>query len=76
MDKYDRMLLAALLDNGRATFAQLARQVNLSAPAVKRAKKPFFFRRFTTGGMAAKVARPRRRHRSGGPDEITCPAFS
>lgn len=34
MDKYDRMLLAALLDNGRATFAQLARQVNLSAPAV------------------------------------------
>lgn len=34
MDKYDRMLLAALLENGRATFAQLARQVNLSAPAV------------------------------------------
>ena len=34
MDKYDRMLLGALLDNGRATFAQLARQVNLSAPAV------------------------------------------
>ncbi|CAK17445.1 Lrp/AsnC family transcriptional regulator [Pseudomonas entomophila] len=34
MDKYDRMLLAALLENGRATYAQLARQVNLSAPAV------------------------------------------
>jgi len=34
MDKYDRMLLGALLDNGRATFAQLARLVNLSAPAV------------------------------------------
>ncbi|MHC6223872.1 Lrp/AsnC family transcriptional regulator [Pseudomonas sp. X10] len=34
MDKYDRMLLAALLENGRASFAQLARQVNLSAPAV------------------------------------------
>ena len=27
MDKYDRMLLAALLENGRATYAQLARQV-------------------------------------------------
>ncbi|MDZ3995284.1 Lrp/AsnC family transcriptional regulator [Pseudomonas sp. Teo4] len=34
MDKYDRMLLAALLEDGRATYAQLARQVNLSAPAV------------------------------------------
>lgn len=34
MDKYDRMLLAALLENGRATYAQLARAVNLSAPAV------------------------------------------
>lgn len=34
MDKYDRMLLAALLDNGRASFAELARKVNLSAPAV------------------------------------------
>lgn len=34
MDKYDRMLLAALLENGRATYAQLARQVNRSAPAV------------------------------------------
>ena len=34
MDKYDRMLLAALLEDGRATYAQLARQVNLSPPAV------------------------------------------
>ncbi|WP_295476373.1 Lrp/AsnC family transcriptional regulator [uncultured Pseudomonas sp.] len=34
LDKYDRMLLGALLENGRASFAQLARQVNLSAPAV------------------------------------------
>ena len=34
MDKYDRMLLSALLDNGRASFAELARKVNLSAPAV------------------------------------------
>ncbi|MBF8780020.1 Lrp/AsnC family transcriptional regulator [Pseudomonas fulva] len=34
MDKYDRIILAALLENGRASFAQLARQVNLSAPAV------------------------------------------
>lgn len=34
LDKYDRMLLNALLENGRASFAQLARQVNLSAPAV------------------------------------------
>jgi len=34
MDKYDRMLLSALLENGRASFAELARKVNLSAPAV------------------------------------------
>ena len=34
MDKYDRTLLAALLENGRASFAELARKVNLSAPAV------------------------------------------
>lgn len=34
MDKYDRIILASLLENGRASFAQLARQVNLSAPAV------------------------------------------
>ncbi|WP_219062812.1 Lrp/AsnC family transcriptional regulator [Pseudomonas sp. UMAB-08] len=34
MDKYDRILLDALLENGRASFAQLARLVNLSAPAV------------------------------------------
>ncbi|WP_431455147.1 AsnC family transcriptional regulator, partial [Enterococcus faecalis] len=25
MDKYDRALLAALIDNGRLTFAELAR---------------------------------------------------
>lgn len=34
MDKYDRMLLAALLENGRASYAELARKVSLSAPAV------------------------------------------
>ncbi|PAU65001.1 MULTISPECIES: Lrp/AsnC family transcriptional regulator [Pseudomonas] len=34
MDKYDRLLLAALLENGRASYADLARRVNLSAPAV------------------------------------------
>ncbi len=34
MDRYDRLLLAELLENGRASFAQLARKVNLSAPAV------------------------------------------
>ncbi|MBJ9977888.1 Lrp/AsnC family transcriptional regulator [Pseudomonas sp. S75] len=34
MDKYDRLLLAALLEDGRASYAQLARQVNLSPPAV------------------------------------------
>lgn len=34
MDKYDRMLLAQLLENGRASYAELARKVNLSAPAV------------------------------------------
>jgi Lrp/AsnC family leucine-responsive transcriptional regulator len=34
LDRYDRVLLDALLENGRASFAQLARLVNLSAPAV------------------------------------------
>jgi Lrp/AsnC family leucine-responsive transcriptional regulator len=34
MDKYDRLLLCALLENGRASFAELARRVNLSPPAV------------------------------------------
>jgi len=34
LDKYDRMLLGALLENGRASYADLARKVNLSAPAV------------------------------------------
>ena len=34
LDKYDRMLLSALLENGRASYADLARKVNLSAPAV------------------------------------------
>src|SRR5690606_3951477 len=34
VDKYDRLLLTALLENGRASFAELARRVNLSPPAV------------------------------------------
>ncbi|MDE1166802.1 MAG: Lrp/AsnC family transcriptional regulator [Pseudomonas sp.] len=34
MDKYDQILLRELLANGRASFAELARKVNLSAPAV------------------------------------------
>lgn len=33
LDKYDRMLLGALVENGRASYAELARKVNLSAPA-------------------------------------------
>jgi Lrp/AsnC family leucine-responsive transcriptional regulator len=34
MDAVDRLLLAALRANGRSTFAELAREVGLSAPAV------------------------------------------
>lgn len=34
MDKYDRALLAALLEDGRLSFAELARRINLSPPAV------------------------------------------
>jgi Lrp/AsnC family transcriptional regulator, leucine-responsive regulatory protein len=34
MDETDRKLLAALRTNARSTFAELARQVGLSAPAV------------------------------------------
>ena len=34
MDRYDRKILAALHENGRLSFAELARRVNLSPPAV------------------------------------------
>ncbi|MBV8633378.1 MAG: Lrp/AsnC family transcriptional regulator [Burkholderiaceae bacterium] len=34
IDKYDRKILAALAENARIRFAELARRVNLSAPAV------------------------------------------
>ena len=36
MDELDRAILACLLRDGRATFAQVGEQVGLSAPAVKR----------------------------------------
>lgn len=36
VDETDRRILAALLDDGRATFEQLGQQVSLSAPAAKR----------------------------------------
>ena len=36
MDELDRSILACLLRDGRATFAQVGEQVGLSAPAVKR----------------------------------------
>jgi DNA-binding Lrp family transcriptional regulator len=36
LDQIDEGLLAALADDGRATFAELGQRVNLSAPAVKR----------------------------------------
>ena len=31
MDKFDRKIIAALHENGRLSFAELARRVNLSA---------------------------------------------
>ncbi|CUA81993.1 MULTISPECIES: Lrp/AsnC family transcriptional regulator [Gulbenkiania] len=34
MDKFDRKILAALHENARLSYAELARRVNLSAPAV------------------------------------------
>lgn len=34
MDKFDHKILAALHENARISFAELARRVNLSAPAV------------------------------------------
>ncbi|BAK78611.1 transcriptional regulator, AsnC family [Pseudogulbenkiania sp. NH8B] len=34
MDKFDHKILAALHENARLSFAELARRVNLSAPAV------------------------------------------
>lgn len=34
MDEIDRQLVSALTENGRKSFAELARQVGLSAPAV------------------------------------------
>lgn len=35
LDEVDRLLLDALLDDGRASYAELARRVGLSAPAVR-----------------------------------------
>jgi Lrp/AsnC family leucine-responsive transcriptional regulator len=34
MDKYDKKILSALHENARISYAELARRVNLSAPAV------------------------------------------
>ncbi len=34
MDKYDEQILTALVENARLTYAELARRVNLSPPAV------------------------------------------
>ena len=34
MDKFDRKIIAALHENARISFAELARRVNLSPPAV------------------------------------------
>jgi Lrp/AsnC family transcriptional regulator, leucine-responsive regulatory protein len=36
MDAVDRQILASLVDDGRRTYDEIARQVALSAPAVKR----------------------------------------
>jgi DNA-binding Lrp family transcriptional regulator len=35
-DELDRRIVAALVDDGRATYAQIGKRVGLSAPAVKR----------------------------------------
>ncbi|QWA12219.1 Lrp/AsnC family transcriptional regulator [Sodalis ligni] len=34
MDKFDELILHALMENGRLSYAELARRVNLSPPAV------------------------------------------
>jgi DNA-binding Lrp family transcriptional regulator len=36
LDDLDRMIIAALVENGRASFAEIGSRVGLSAPAVKR----------------------------------------
>jgi DNA-binding Lrp family transcriptional regulator len=36
LDQLDRLIVGALLEDGRATFAQIGDRVGLSAPAVKR----------------------------------------
>ena len=36
LDQLDRLIIGVLLDDGRATFAQIGDRVGLSAPAVKR----------------------------------------
>ncbi|HEY8457976.1 MAG TPA: Lrp/AsnC family transcriptional regulator [Actinopolymorphaceae bacterium] len=36
LDSLDKRILALLLDNGRASFAEIGAEVGLSAPAVKR----------------------------------------
>ncbi|XBS70676.1 AsnC family protein [Acerihabitans sp. KWT182] len=34
MDKFDELIVRALMENGRLSYAELARRVNLSSPAV------------------------------------------
>jgi DNA-binding Lrp family transcriptional regulator len=36
LDDLDRMIIAALVENGRSSFAEIGSRVGLSAPAVKR----------------------------------------
>jgi Lrp/AsnC family leucine-responsive transcriptional regulator len=52
LDRVDHALLAALRANGRASYAELARQVGLSAPSVQDRVKRLEDRGFITGYAA------------------------
>jgi Lrp/AsnC family leucine-responsive transcriptional regulator len=62
MDKYDRKILACLGENARISYAELARRVNLSAPAVTeridKLERAGVITGYRIGVDLAKIGRP------------------
>lgn len=73
MDDLDRRIVAALLEDGRASFAELGERVSLSAPAVKRRVDRLRERGVVTG-FTARVDPAALGERTEAFVEITCVA--
>ncbi|MDN0083871.1 Lrp/AsnC family transcriptional regulator [Crenobacter sp. SG2305] len=62
MDKYDRKIIACLGENARISYAELARRVNLSAPAVAeridKLERAGVITGYRVGVDPAKIGRP------------------